>query len=185
MHKYTNCAKWLEVIVSGFNPALIPLTGATSIPRKRCGKNIVDTAFHKTKAKTNLVNIAVLCSPKLILQLEISRSLINLNETMIDGINEALGSTEQSQAFFLVEFGMTIIMLIWIVNALNKEFESGFLFLTNEAFIMLMLSAIVSQTTARFALIDEQTKSLIEITPITQFLTLDYIMIPIIIIIFF
>ncbi len=104
-----------------------------------------------------------------------------LNETMINGISDALGSTGNSRTMFIVEFGMTIIFFFWIVNDLRKEFDTGFLFFTNDGFIMFMFGTIMAQTTARLGLIRE---NIGEITGIAKFLTLDYVMIPILIIIF-
>jgi hypothetical protein len=97
-------------------------------------------------------------------------------------IGIALGNTEQSSYLFVFEFAFSIFFLLWIISDLTKQFQTGFLFFTNDGLVMFMIGTVMAQTTARLGLTMEDVSG--TGSAIAEVITYDRLILPFVIILF-
>lgn len=103
----------------------------------------------------------------------------------LEAVNRVLSGGQQPETqngfFFLIEFVITILFLIWVLLDLNKRFQKGFLFFTRDGFVIFLLGTVFAQTTARLGLV---LRTATVNTGLADFIKYDYIVLPWLILIF-
>ena len=99
-----------------------------------------------------------------------------LDPKFLAAVKVVLHSDSQSGGFvFAIEFLVTLIFLAWIILDLRKQFETGFLFFTQDGLVMLLLGTVFAQIVSRFGLVlGEADVS----SGLVNFIKYDYIVLP-------
>ncbi|MHA1647931.1 MAG: hypothetical protein ACTSVL_10195 [Promethearchaeota archaeon] len=104
-----------------------------------------------------------------------------LEPDFLDAVSIVLHSSSSSSGLFIFEFAFTIVFLIWIITDINKQFSTGFLFFTNDGFVMFLIGTIFAQTAARIGLLTGVAHAS---GSLTDFIKYDYLALPFFIMVF-
>jgi len=104
-----------------------------------------------------------------------------LDSEFLAAISDWLGSESSSSTFFILEFLIAILFLLWIVYDIRKQFKKGVFFFTTDGLVFFLMAMILAQTTARLGLVTDNAG---QVTALREFIQYDYIVLPYLILAF-